>query len=57
MGGITDVLKAKTKKELREKIRRWRQQVREMGWDERWVHEADKKNEDGEWEAEVSAHS
>lgn len=56
MGGMTDRITAPTKKELNEKIRDWKRQVREMGWDIRWVTGAE-KNEDGLWEVEVSAHS
>ena len=57
MGGITDWITAATKKELNEKVRDWKQTVRDMGWDIRWVTESEEKNEDGLWEAEVSAHS
>jgi len=55
-GGITDKITARTKAELREKIREWKQRVRDMDWDIRWVTEPE-ENGDGQCEVEVSAHS
>ena len=56
MGGMRDRITGATKKELNEKLRNWKKQVREMDWDICGVTEPE-KNDDGLWEVEVSAHS
>jgi len=59
MGGASDTLTAKTKKELERKAREWLSGPREQGWGVRqdWDSKRAKKNEDGEWEITVSVHT
>ena len=56
MGGHTFKITAETKKELAEKVRQQKREIREMDWDIRREPEPE-KNDDGLWEVEIWAHS
>ena len=59
MAGMKETLTAGTKKELEELARAWLSGPREQGWGIRqdWDPKRARKNEDGEWEIVVSAHT
>ncbi len=59
MGGVTETLTAATKKRLETKARERLRLFREMGMDVRagWDAQRATKNDDGEWEIVVSAHT
>ena len=56
MGGTTYRITGATEKDVNEKVRDWKQNMRDMGWDIRWVSEPE-KNDDGSWVVEISAHA
>lgn len=60
MGGATDIIRARTKTELREKVRKWTRGAKgqglediRRGWDPKRV----RKTQDGWYEIDVWAHS
>ncbi|MHC4406851.1 MAG: hypothetical protein ACYTG0_45120 [Planctomycetota bacterium] len=59
MGGMTKTLTARTKQELEQLARAWLSDPRELGWGIRqdWDPKRARKNEDGDWEIVVSAHT
>ena len=59
MGGTTEVLKARTKKELEQKVREWVRDRKDGGMEwirAGWDPHGAEKTEDG-WEITVSAHT